>query len=87
MPPEIRLKLDKGAVAAARLPDEINPTRASNGSQFFVCIDAMPQLNGQYTVFGRVIEGLNVLDAISGLPADSNDYPAEKVVVQSIRLE
>jgi len=87
LPPEIRLKLDKGAVVAARLPEEINPTRASNGSQFFVCIDAMPQLNGQYTVFGRVIEGLNVLDAISGLPADSNDYPAEKVVIQSIRLE
>jgi cyclophilin family peptidyl-prolyl cis-trans isomerase len=87
MPAEIRLKLEKGAVATARLPDTINPTRASNGSQFFVCIDALPQLNGQYTVFGHVIEGLNVLDAISGLPANSNDYPSEKVVIQSIRLE
>ena len=87
MPAEIRLKLEKGAVATARLPDTINPTRASNGSQFFVCIDALPQLNGQYTVFAHVIEGLNVLDAISGLPANSNDYPSEKVVIQSIRLE
>jgi len=86
-PAEIRLKLDKGAVATARLPDTINPTRASNGSQFFVCIEPMSQLNGQYTVFGRVIEGLDQLDAISGLPVNSNDFPEEKVLIQSIRLE
>ena len=86
-PAEIRLKLDAGAVAASRLPDAINPTRASNGSQFFVCIEPMPQLNGQYTVFGKVIEGLDQLDAISGLPVNSNDFPTEKVVIQSIRLE
>jgi cyclophilin family peptidyl-prolyl cis-trans isomerase len=47
----------------------------------------MSQLNGQYTVFGRVIEGLDQLDAISGLPVNSNDYPSEKVVIKSIRLE
>jgi len=86
-PAEIRLKLEKGSIATARLPDTINPTRASNGSQFFVCLEAMPQLNGQYTVFGKVTEGLEVLDAISGLPANSNDFPTEKVVIQSIRLE
>ncbi|MFZ4387559.1 MAG: peptidylprolyl isomerase, partial [Chthoniobacterales bacterium] len=49
-PTEIRLKLDQGAVATARLPDPINPTRASNGSQFFICIEPMSQLNGQHTV-------------------------------------
>jgi len=85
--PEIRLKLDKGAVATARVPDAVNPTRASNGSQFFVCIEAMPELNGQYTVFGKVIEGLDQLDAISGIPTNSNDFPTKKVVIQSIRLE
>ena len=86
-PAEIRLKLEKGSVATARLPDTINPTRASNGSQFFVCLEAMPQLNGQYTVFGKVTEGLEVLDAISGIPVNSNDFPTENVVIQSIRLE
>ena len=86
-PAEIHLKLEKGSVASARLPDTINPTRASNGSQFFICIEPMSQLNGQYTVFGRVIEGLDQLDAISGLPVNSNDFPTEKVVIQSIRLE
>jgi peptidyl-prolyl cis-trans isomerase B (cyclophilin B) len=87
IPAEIRLKLEKGSVACARLPDEINPVRSSNGSQFFICIDSMPQLDGQYTVFGRVTEGLDVLDAISCLPANSNNFPSEKVVIKSIRLE
>jgi cyclophilin family peptidyl-prolyl cis-trans isomerase len=87
IPSEIRLKLDKGAVVASRLPDTINPTKASNGSQFFVCIAPMPQLNGQYTVFGTVTEGLDVLDAISGIPVDSNDFPLEKVVIKSIRMQ
>lgn len=86
-PAEIRLKLDKGAVATARLPDGINPTRASNGSQFFVCLEAMPQLNGQYTVFGKVTQGLEVLDAISGIPVNSNDFPTENVIIESIRVE
>jgi len=87
IPPEIRLRHHKGAVAASRLPDPINPSRLSNGSQFYVCLEAMPQLNGQYTVFGQVSEGLEVLDAVSAIPANSNDFPTEKVVIQSIRLE
>ena len=87
IPPEIRLKHDAGAVATSRLPDAINPTRLSNGSQFYICIEPMPDLNGQYTVFGRVIEGLDLLDAISGVPVNSNDFPQENVVIQSIRLE
>jgi cyclophilin family peptidyl-prolyl cis-trans isomerase len=86
-PAEIKLKCEKGAVATARLPDAINPTRLSNGSQFFICINELPQFNGQYTVFGRVTEGLDVLDAISGIPANTNDFPTEKVVIQSIRLQ
>ena len=87
LPAEIHLKLEKGSVATARLPDAINPTRASNGSQFFVSLEPMSQLNGQYTVFGRVIEGLEVLDAISTLPVNSNDFPIDKIVIQSIRVE
>jgi cyclophilin family peptidyl-prolyl cis-trans isomerase len=87
VPPEIRLKMSKGSVASARLPDEINPARLSNGSQFFVCIDSLPQLDGKYTVFGRVIEGMDVLEAVSQSPADSNDFPTEKIVIKRIRME
>lgn len=84
--PEIRRKHTKGAVAAARLPDKLNPTRLSNGSQFFVCLSPMPSYDGQYTVFGTVVSGLDTLSAISDRPTDSNDYPVERVRIQSVKI-
>lgn len=86
LPAEIRRKHTKGAIAAARLPDKINPTRLSSGSQFFVCLAAMPQYDGQYTVFGDVIWGLATLDAISTKPVDSNDNPIERIVIESVKI-
>jgi cyclophilin family peptidyl-prolyl cis-trans isomerase len=84
--PEIHRKHNKGAVAAARLPDKINPARLSNGSQFFVCLEPMPSYDGQYTVFGNVIWGLDALNQISQLPVDTNDYPIQRVEVRSIKI-
>jgi peptidyl-prolyl cis-trans isomerase B (cyclophilin B) len=84
--PEIRRKHTKGAVAMARLPDKINPSRLSNGSQFFICLQPMPDYDGQYTVFGRVLWGYDVLDAISMKPVDSNDNPLDRVVIKSVEL-
>lgn len=84
--PEIRRKHTKGAVAAARLPDKINPSRVSNGSQFFVNLQPQPDYNGQYTVFGNVIYGLDTLDFISTKPVDSNDNPIERSVIRSVRI-
>ena len=84
--PEIRHKHSKGAVAAARLPDKINPARVSNGSQFFICLSPMPTYDGQYTVFGNVLWGLDTLDQISALPVDSNDYPVDRVEIRSIKV-
>ena len=87
IPAEIHLPHQRGSVAMSRLPDNINPLRASNGSQFYVCLEPMPQLNGEYTVFAEVTEGLEVLDAVSVVPANSNNFPMEKIVIKSIRLE
>lgn len=84
--PEIHRKHSKGAVAAARLPDKINPARLSNGSQFFICLAPMPSYDGQYTVFGNVIWGLDTLDEISVLPVDSNDYPVQRVEIKSVKI-
>jgi peptidyl-prolyl cis-trans isomerase B (cyclophilin B) len=84
--PEIRRKHTKGAVAMARLPDKINPSRVSNGSQFFICLKPNPGYDGQYTVFGNVVQGFDTLDAISTRTADSNDNPVERVEVKSIRI-
>jgi len=83
---EIRRKHIEGAVAMARLPDNINPARRSNGSQFYICLKPMPNLDGQYTVFGHVIEGLDALDQISALPADFNDSPRERVEIRSVEI-
>ena len=87
IPAEIRLPHRKGSVAAARLDTKINPARVSNGSQFYVTLKPMPALNGQYTVFGRVLEGLEHLEEISRQRTDRNNFPLEKVVIKRIVLE
>lgn len=84
--PEIHRKHTKGAIAAARLPDKLNPSRVSNGSQFFICLSPMPSYDGQYTVFGQVLWGLDTLEALSERSTDSNDYPAERIEVKSIKI-
>jgi cyclophilin family peptidyl-prolyl cis-trans isomerase len=84
--PEIRRKHIVGAVAAARLPDKINPGRVSNGSQFYICLKAQPNFDGQYTVFGHVTDGLDGLDKISQVSADSNDNPLDRIEIQSVKI-
>ena len=87
IPAEIRLPHKKGSIAAARLDNKINPARVSNGSQFYVSLKPMPALNGQYTVFGRVLEGLEHLEEISRQRTDRNNFPLEKVVIKRIVLD
>lgn len=87
IPAEIKLHHEKGSVAAARLPDNINPAKNSNGSQFYACLKPLPKLDGQYTVFGEILEGLDVLDYISNQPTNSNDFPLQKIVIKSIVIE
>jgi cyclophilin family peptidyl-prolyl cis-trans isomerase len=79
LPAEIRLKHDRGAVAMARLPDSVNPNRESNGSQFYICLQACPSLDDQYTVFGHVIRGLDVAEKIAEQPRDPRDNPLKRV--------
>jgi cyclophilin family peptidyl-prolyl cis-trans isomerase len=87
IPAEIGRSHVRGTVAMARLPDAINPSKASNGSQFYVCLTPLPKLDGKYTVFGEVLEGLDVLDSISNQPTDSNDFPLAKIVIRSITIQ
>jgi peptidyl-prolyl cis-trans isomerase B (cyclophilin B) len=54
----------RGTVAMARRGDQVNPDRKSSGSQFYICLAPAPFLDGQYTVFGGVVEGMNVVDQI-----------------------
>lgn len=64
-PAEISLTHTQGAIAMARLPDQGNPLRMSSGSQFYITLDATPMLDGQYTVFGYVVEGMDVVQSIA----------------------
>ena len=64
VPAEIGLPHDEGAIAMARLPDQVNPERASSGSQFYICLVPIHQLDGGYTVFGHVTQGLDVAKTI-----------------------
>jgi peptidyl-prolyl cis-trans isomerase B (cyclophilin B) len=59
----------------------------TNGSQFFiVTAEAAPWLDGKHTVFGRVTEGMGVVDRISELPRDSHDRPEERVAIERVEL-
>jgi cyclophilin family peptidyl-prolyl cis-trans isomerase len=87
VPAELGRNHVRGTVAMSRLGDVVNPSKASNGSQFYVCLTPMPKLNGKYTAFGEVLEGLDVLDFISNQPTDSNDFPLAKIVIKSITIQ
>lgn len=77
----------KGAIAAARRGDMANPTKASSGSQFYIVHDenACLHLDGQYSIFGEVIEGLEVIDRIATVDVDRYDRPYEDVFIKEIK--
>ena len=64
VPAEIGLEHVEGAIAMARLSDQANPERASSGSQFYITLAPTPHLDGAYTVFGHVVEGMDVVQSI-----------------------
>lgn len=76
---EIGLPHVKGAVAMARLGNDVNPEKRSNGSQFYICLEPQTFLDGDYTVFAQVEEGMEVVEKIAQLPRDGNDNPLERV--------
>lgn len=119
IPQEISTDLPhyKGALAAARMPDDMNPEKASSGSQFYlvdgrkltadrmkkiqeeklfdyteeqiekyIAVGGAPQLDGEYTVFGQLISGFDVLDAMAKTDTDKYDKPLEDIVILEARM-
>ena len=58
----------------------------TNGSQFFICQVPTPHLDGRHTVFGRVLEGLDIIDAIADVPKGAMDRPVDDVFVNEIEV-
>ncbi len=77
----------KGALAAARKGDKANPNRESSGSQFYFVEDekGCSHLDGQYTIFGETIEGLDVIDAIAAEPVTApKNAPVNPIKIISV---
>ena len=108
----------KGALCAARQADQVNPQKASSGSQFYIVqgqvfddktldlyeerlgkifsatqrqayktVGGTPHLDGDYTVFGEVIEGLEIVDKIAGVKTGYMDVPVEPVTIINVTIE
>lgn len=108
----------KGALAAARMPDHVNPRKESSGSQFYIVqgrkfsqsdlknfekrsgitytdeqiktystIGGTPHLDGDYTVFGEVISGLEVVDKIAAVQTGPGDRPVKEVTMRMSLLK
>ena len=76
------LKHERGVISMARsmMPD-------SAGSQFFIMHQDAPHLDGAYAAFGKVIEGMDVVDRIAGTATDYSDRPREDQVMETVTVE
>src|SRR5438876_7582339 len=76
----------RGVISMAR-----GPAPDSAGSQFFICLAPVPRLDGQYTTFGKLIKGADVLEKIGDIPVTSNSEgetskPTKRVVIESVKI-
>ena len=79
----------KGALAAARRGDSVNPAKESSGSQFYIVQDesGCKHLDGEYSIFGEVISGLDVIDRIASVATDFADKPIDRIDILSVTRE
>jgi cyclophilin family peptidyl-prolyl cis-trans isomerase len=77
------IKHERGVISAVRIPDKPN----SDGAQFFVCVYPQPALDGKFSSFGRVTEGMDVVEKISRVPAGDNGFTDTPVRIVSITIE
>ncbi|MCD6098761.1 peptidylprolyl isomerase [bacterium] len=77
----------EGTVAMARLPDQVNPKKESSGSQFYICLAPAPHLDGEYTIFGRVVSGMDVVHKIGKVKTGKGNRPLKPVIMERLYLK
>lgn len=79
----------KGALAAARQGDQINPEKRSSGCQFYIVQNpnGTPHLDGNYTVFGEVLDGLDVVDKIAAVKTTRQEHGNMPIVPVTMTIE
>jgi len=77
------LKHERGVVSTVRIPNKPD----SDGAQFFVCVSPQPPLDGQFSAFGRVTEGMDVVEKISRTPAGENGFTNQPVRILKVTIE
>lgn len=83
---EIKHKHVKGCLAMARKPDQVNPTKASSGSQFYFCLQDIPNLDGEYTVIGKIFEGMEVMEKLGEVKTGKKDRPLDPPVMETVTV-
>jgi len=83
---EIKHKHDKGCLAMARKPDQVNPKKASSGSQFYFCLQDIPDLDGEYTVIGKIVEGMEVMEKLGAVKTGKKDRPLDPPVMETVTV-
>jgi cyclophilin family peptidyl-prolyl cis-trans isomerase len=86
VPAEIKRRHEKGSLAMARTGDQVNPRRESSGSQFYLCLQPLPQLDGAYTVIGQLVEGMDVLDNLGKVKTLPGDRPEKPAVMEQVTV-
>src|SRR5215468_2442636 len=77
-----KIPFNQGTVVATLLPGKPD----SAGSEFFICVTDQPQFTGQFTAFGHVVQGIEVVDKISTVPADENQIAKERVEIRNVTV-
>lgn len=77
------MKHERGVVSTVSIPGKSN----SEGAQFFVCVSPQPALDGKFSTFGRISEGIDVVEKISQVPADANGIVDKPVRILKVSIE
>ena len=86
VPAEIGRLHEKGCVAMARKSDDVNPEKENSSCQFYFCLEALEKLDGGYTVIGKIVEGLDVMEKMGQVETNENDRPTHMVVMDKVEV-